>query len=285
MVDSRNSEDQSEDQKVEKQDLIRCPHCGKSFRIFEGSQAPASSARAGGRFATWAFFAIILAFVVWLILPKPEDEHTHTSASTMADPPSMDSASTDELPEGHQPIDSMPQGAGSSSSSSESMPDGHPPMGGDGAMPPEIMEKFDTLKARVEANPTDTDALKELGNMYYDIAWANRAIEYYSKYLAIIPDDSYVLNDIGRMYIATGDTMAAIASLSGAIDLDSQLPQPYVNLGLAYAGAGEFEKSIEVLNKAVELSDDPALTDSAKSLIEQVKQALSEESGATASAG
>jgi len=270
MADLRNSEES----KVEKQDLIRCPHCGKSFRIYEGAQAQTTSSGMGGRFAAWAFAVVLIAAVVWLIMPKPEEEHDHSQDNAMASTAAPPIAPDAELPEGHPPIDGTTPGAG-----------GDPAASAGGAMPQDLMQRLDALKARVEANPKDSEALKELGNMYYDIAKADEAIEYYSKYLEVVPDDAFVLNDIGRMYIAAGKTSEAVSSLERSIKLDPNLPQPLVNLGLAYAGVGEFEKSIEALNKAISLSTDQALTDSAKALLEQVKQAMSDESAGTTAGG
>ncbi len=253
-----------------------CPHCGASFSINESASRKSGATVKLSTYGIWGAVVVVLLLIGWLVTPSPKDPHAghdHESEAAVA-------SDMSEMPDGHPPIEGNMDGkmsGAASEGSSEGMPDGHPTVEGGEPMPADIMQKFTDFKQKVEANPKDTDALRELGNMYYDIGWAERAIEYYSRYLAIIPDDGFVLNDIGRMYIAIDDLDTATKSLNRAIEIDPTLPQPYVNLGLAYAGQGHYEEAVVSLEKAVAVSKDPVVTDGAKSLIEQVKKALAEE--------
>jgi hypothetical protein len=276
MSEKKSVKDSSKNQQAL---VVKCPHCGASFTT-GGAETQISTPKIKkSSLGIWVVVIVILLFVGWLITPRPKTADTHNHDAEVADSGS-DTGGTGTMPAGHPPIkggmEGMMGGTTPGAVSSE-MPGGHPAVEGGEQMPEEIMQKFTALKQKVEANPKDTDSLKELGNMYYDIGWADKAIEYYGKYLAIIPDDSFVLNDMGRMYIAADDLGSAIKNLNRSVELNPTLPQPFINLGLAYAGQGKYEEALSVLEKAVAVSTDQAVTDGAKSLMEQVKTAIADE--------
>jgi Flp pilus assembly protein TadD len=71
-------------------------------------------------------------------------------------------------------------------------PQGGPPAGG-GAPMPQIQE----LQARLEQNPNDTEALRTLANLNFDIQNWQRAQELYTRVLQIEPDNLDVMVDLG----------------------------------------------------------------------------------------
>lgn len=59
------------------------------------------------------------------------------------------------------------------------------------------MAEINRLRALVEQNPNDRDALRQLANLNYDIANWPRAQELYERYLKLDPDNPDVLTDLG----------------------------------------------------------------------------------------
>jgi len=229
--------------------VTRCPHCGSE--LIDGkpiSQARLKPSGKGGISGIWIVVAVVIIAVVWLIMPAKDKGHDHELHSTSR--------------EGECPREST-----------DAVPEGHPTVAGGDGMPVDIMGRLDELKARIESDPGDAEALKELGNMYYDIARADRAIEYYGKYLALAPDDVEVHNDIGRMYIMVEDLSSAESHLRKAIELDAGLPQPRVNLGVTLAAQGNYDEAITELNGAIEVSDNAEISENARMIIEEIKQA------------
>jgi Flp pilus assembly protein TadD len=98
--------------------------------------------------------------------------------------------------------------------------------------------------------PNDLDALRGVGNVYYDFEEHPKAIEYYQKYLTLKPDDPSVRTDLGTMYLYSGDTDRAIAEYHAVLAQKPDFYQAYYNLGVAHRTKGDTEKSLEFLTKA-----------------------------------
>lgn len=89
---------------------------------------------------------------------------------------------------------------------------GSPGQPGAGASSPAAaMEQVQRLRAYVEENPGDADALRLLANMNYDISNWQRAAELYTRYLELRPRDVDVMTDLGATYRFLGDPRRALA--------------------------------------------------------------------------
>ncbi len=73
------------------------------------------------------------------------------------------------------------------------------PGGGSGP----AMEEIQRLRAHVEQNPNDADAVLRLANLNFDIRNWTRAQELYNHYLGLRPDSPDVLTDLGISYRET----------------------------------------------------------------------------------
>ena len=62
------------------------------------------------------------------------------------------------------------------------------------------MQQVQELRAYVEANPDDVEALRTLANMNYDISNWQRAAELYERLLALRPQDIDTMTDLGACY-------------------------------------------------------------------------------------
>jgi len=78
---------------------------------------------------------------------------------------------------------------------------GQAPGGGQGQPDPqEAMAEIQQLRAYVEKNPNDADAVRKLADLNFDIQNWQRAQELYQHYLELKPNDPDVMTDLGITY-------------------------------------------------------------------------------------
>ncbi|OGP73393.1 MAG: hypothetical protein A2V86_15320 [Deltaproteobacteria bacterium RBG_16_49_23] len=104
-----------------------------------------------------------------------------------------------------------------------------PPPGPD---PAEAALKVKTLKEIIKKDPKNLPALVELGNLHFDAGQPKEAIETYSQYLAIKPDNPDVRTDLGIMYRALGDFDRAIEEFKKATQSDPKHVNSRYNIGI-----------------------------------------------------
>jgi cytochrome c-type biogenesis protein CcmH/NrfG len=112
-----------------------------------------------------------------------------------------------------------------------------PPPGAPGAIPPgpspiEAASKIQTLKDIVKKDPKNLPAWKELGDLYFDTNQPKEAIDAYSHYLALKPDNADVRTDMGIMYRKLGEFDKAIEQFKKAAQSDPKHINSRYNLGL-----------------------------------------------------
>ncbi len=110
-----------------------------------------------------------------------------------------------------------------------------------------------------ELVPDDLDALRGLGNVYYDLAEHDKSIEYYQRYLALDPDNASVTTDLGTMYLYTGQADRAIALYQSVLAKQPGFFQAHFNLGIAYQEKGLPERAAASLQQARSLTDNAAV--------------------------
>ena len=96
----------------------------------------------------------------------------------------------------------------------------------------EVASKINTLKEIVKKDPKNLPALVELGNLYFDTDQPKEAIEAYSRYLAIKPDNPDVRTDMGIMYRKLGQFDKAIEEFRKAAQSDPKHVNSRYNIGL-----------------------------------------------------
>ncbi len=101
-----------------------------------------------------------------------------------------------------------------------------------GPDPIEINRKVQMLKDILKKDPKNLSALVELGNLYFDSRQPKEAIEAYSQYLAIKPDNADVRTDMGIMYRALGDIDRAIEEFKKAAKSDPKHINSRYNIGI-----------------------------------------------------
>jgi len=115
---------------------------------------------------------------------------------------------------------------------------------------------FSSYRHVLELAPNDLEALRGVGNIYYDFEEYAKAIDYYKKYLALSPEDANVRTDLGTMYLYTNDTDRAIAEYQTVITQKPEFFQAYFNMGIAYQERGESDKAQQTLARAKALTTD-----------------------------
>lgn len=101
-----------------------------------------------------------------------------------------------------------------------------------GPSPLEVASKIETLKEIVKKDPKNLPAWVELGNLYFDSNQPKEAIEAYSQYLAIKPDNADVRTDMAIMYRNSGDVNRALEQFQKAAQSDPKHVNSRYNIGI-----------------------------------------------------
>lgn len=91
------------------------------------------------------------------------------------------------------------------------------------------MEEVQQLRAYVEQNPNDADAVLRLANLNFDIRNWMRAEELYRQYLKLRPGDANVMTDLGISYRESRKFDEALAQFDEAQKLAPEHWQSYYN--------------------------------------------------------
>lgn len=91
------------------------------------------------------------------------------------------------------------------------------------------MEQIQQLRAYVEKNPNDAEAVLQLANLNFDIRNWMRAEELYRQYLKLRPGDANVMTDLGISYRESKKFDQALAQFDEAQKLAPEHWQAYYN--------------------------------------------------------
>lgn len=108
----------------------------------------------------------------------------------------------------------------------------------------------------LEHEADNPDVLRSLGNIAFDREQPDKAIDFYTRYLKLKPDDRNVQTDLATMQLAAGKADQAIAAYEKILAADPKFFQAQFNLGLAYHTAGKTAEAVTALKKARELASD-----------------------------
>jgi len=96
----------------------------------------------------------------------------------------------------------------------------------------EVASQIKTLREIVTKDPKNLPGWVELGNLYFDTDQPKEAIEAYSQYLAVKPDNPDVRTDMGIMYRKLGQFDKAIEEFRKAAQSDPKHVNSRYNIGL-----------------------------------------------------
>ncbi|MEZ5360498.1 MAG: tetratricopeptide repeat protein [Candidatus Zixiibacteriota bacterium] len=119
----------------------------------------------------------------------------------------------------------------------------------------ECMEKASGYFERIaEIDPTDVDALRQLGILNLLGQNPQGAIDALEKFIAVNPNDNDVLDFLGRAYIMSGDSKAAIKPYEMIVDNDPGRGDIWERLGDLYEYNQMMDKSKAARAKAEEIN-------------------------------
>ena len=88
------------------------------------------------------------------------------------------------------------------------------------------------LELAVQKDPNNIEAWTNLGHLYFDSDQPDKAINAYTKSLALAPNNPDVLTDLGVMYRRAGNPQQAIASFDKAIAVNAKHETARFNKGI-----------------------------------------------------
>ena len=135
----------------------------------------------------------------------------------------------DETAEGGTPTLDRPAGP--------QAPTGGPTVGAPAAAPgpgpnssaAPMMARVRELRARIEQDPKDVEALVGLANLYHDVSMFEEAIGFYESALEVQPGDPNLLTDLGTCFRGQGDSERALEMFAQAQQRDPQHWQSLFN--------------------------------------------------------
>lgn len=92
---------------------------------------------------------------------------------------------------------------------------------------------------------------RAFGNFLYELSRYDESIEQHRKVVELVPDSGVGYDNLGNVYLATGDLEQAISTFNS-----SPLPSryTYLNRGVSYYYLGDFEKAAADIRQAVDLA-------------------------------
>ena len=265
-----------------------CASCGRA--VAEPPRAPAPTLRdqVPGLAVLTLFLAAGLA--VWIGVLQPGERTS--SAPARGGPPAAGSAGGGEMPSDHPPVglpDEAKKFVAQLAEKAKAAP-------GDIAawkslaqvqaratdMDPSFgAQALESWQHVLTLAPDDGDAIRGIGNVYYDQQKFDAAATQYERYLDKHGDDASVRTDLATAYLYQRQIDRAVTTYQQVITSRPDFLQAHFNLGLAYEAKGDREKALAELDKAHELATD----DDTKTRIERVKSQLAASPPGAAAAG
>jgi tetratricopeptide (TPR) repeat protein len=142
-------------------------------------------------------------------------------------------------------------------------------------------------EAMVSRSSTDTTALVNLGNTYYD--WGaylafkkkddkgavdkwTKAIDAYSKALKLDPENTYVKTDLGALYLYLNNPLEAKKLWNEVLSKVPTAPQALYNMGLVHKVLNETTESIKYFEEYLRLYPNDPSAQQAKKFLEELKK-------------
>jgi cytochrome c-type biogenesis protein CcmH/NrfG len=141
------------------------------------------------------------------------------------------------------------------------------------AASPEMLAKSaEPLLAQLKTNPNNSEALVQLGNIYYDGQNFPQAIDYYEKALKIQPNNADVRTDLGTAYWYTGDADKALGNFEKSLAIRPNHPGTLFNLGIVeWQGKKDPKAAIVAWEKLLQTNPNYPEKDQVQMLIERAK--------------
>ena len=140
-------------------------------------------------------------------------------------------------------------------------------------MPAQIMQMVQTYKSALAKNPSDLEALVGLGNLEFDSGQWDKAIQYYSRALAIDSKNADVRVDRAIAYHATGQNDVAKRELLEVTREQPTHKNAWLNLGVVSRDLGDRAEAIRAWERYLELDPQGEHAEDVRQEIASLKQA------------
>ncbi len=121
-------------------------------------------------------------------------------------------------------------------------------------------DELSKYKTAIALNPSDSEALYDLGAVYSRIGRFEAARQAYGACLAIRPDHADALNNLGNIYLRRHQVEMAVEIYVQALEHDPTNARARRNLGNAYLLSGDEERATEAFEQAVNSDSTHAAT-------------------------
>jgi len=106
----------------------------------------------------------------------------------------------------------------------------------------------------LEIDPNHSQALNNLGVIFYTLGENQKAKDCYEKAIELNPNYTEALNNLGVIFQGLGENQKAKECFEKAIKINPNFADAPYNLGNIFKGLGEIEKAKEYFEKAIELN-------------------------------
>ncbi|MDH3712718.1 MAG: sulfotransferase [Gammaproteobacteria bacterium] len=117
-------------------------------------------------------------------------------------------------------------------------------------------EAQEQLRLLLQHEPTNAEALNELGNLRHAAGYVNEARELYCDVLAREPNHPHALLNLGELSRAQGDFEKAAQTLRRYLDVETGDEQAWLSYGEALLGSGVADEASAAFGRAAELASD-----------------------------
>ncbi len=125
--------------------------------------------------------------------------------------------------------------------------------GAEAATPEQVLLVIGELESRIAENPTDIEALIELGNIYYETNMLDAALATYITVTEIDSTHAGARLNLGTLYTDMGHLDDAVHELEMALGFDPENPMIVTNLGSAYYGQRRYSDAVDMYRVALHL--------------------------------
>ncbi|HXI02341.1 MAG TPA: tetratricopeptide repeat protein [Candidatus Saccharimonadales bacterium] len=116
------------------------------------------------------------------------------------------------------------------------------------------------LQSALQEDPNSVTVRLLLANTYQHANLNREAFEEYRRVLSTAPDDPLALNNVGTLYMKTGQIAQGLVYFSRAVEVAKENPAVYYNLNLAQSGALRLDAAEATLKQLQQM--DPNLAES-----------------------
>ncbi|MBI2620477.1 MAG: tetratricopeptide repeat protein [Ignavibacteriales bacterium] len=133
----------------------------------------------------------------------------------------------------------------------------------------EAMSHLNELEEQVKADPDDLQARLHLANFAHDNRFFDKAIDQYKKYLERNPSNADAIVDLGICYNDIGNFDEARRTMEQALNVEPDHLLGHFNLGIVNLRAGDLEKANAWFKKTVALAPEGEIRNRARQLLNQ----------------